>query len=177
MSNQEKAIALKVEIGKMFIAAGKEAEREVIDVYLEYLRDYASNNNISFEVMFAAIRKTAVELDYPPKVRDIIKRLEPSEDEENAELTTLAQTQAQKALEDLMFSTQGPRTKDMIALATLSQVGFHSWKNRPMEETDKKFIPVFISTYKQLYKAKHSSNDLMLQEVQDKEQWRLKYEN
>lgn len=175
MSNQDKATALKVEIGKMFIAAGKEAEREVIEVYLEYLRDYAVQNDITFEVMFAAIKKTAIELDYPPKVHDIIKRIEPSEEEENAELNSLAYSESQKALNDLMFSTSGPTTKDHLALTVLSQVGFYSWKDKPMEETTSKFIPIFISTYKQLYKAKNSSNDMLYLDAIGKEERRQKY--
>ena len=175
MSKEDKQAQMIKALTKMFLVTGSNADEPKIMAYIEYLRDYATENNISFESVMEAIKKAGRAVEYTPKVSEIIKFLEPSKDEVSAELTQAANYEAQQALNDLMFLPH-PRTSDPISKAVIAQIGFSMWKDRPLDETKGKFMGLFISNYKQIAQAEASGGSLALEEAKEKEEREKLYE-
>lgn len=175
MSNQEKQIELVRALRDMFYVLREPVSEDQIMAYINYLREYALENSHSFDEVMLAIKKTGRELNYPPKVSDIIDRLGPSEEEVDAEVMSLASYEAQQALNDLMFSPS-LRSDDETSQAVVEQIGFHHWKEEPLEVTKGKFLGLFISTYKKLKASEASggAGHMALEEAKEKRE-RLAY--
>ncbi|PJB53615.1 MAG: hypothetical protein CO099_06195 [Bdellovibrio sp. CG_4_9_14_3_um_filter_39_7] len=173
MTNEQKQTILLKELGKMFLATGQGASEAQIAAYIDYLREAAVENHSSFEDVIKAIRQTAKECDYPPRVSEIIKHLKPSQEDMDAELSAMT-SDAMKTIRRLLAEGRGERPR--FENATLQQA-YNATMQREWNDCDE-FDRYFAMTLKKNLTSFKGSGayqqSLQLQEAQEKQE-RLDY--
>jgi wyosine [tRNA(Phe)-imidazoG37] synthetase (radical SAM superfamily) len=173
MSNQDKQKQLINELRQFFLANSHATSEEQIMTFLGHLREYATEHSKSFEDVIKAIRQAAKDVEFVPRVSSIIKFLKPSDEDMDAELSSMT-SEAMTTIRRLLAEGRGERPR--FENASMQQA-YESTMQREWNDCDE-FDKYFAMTIKKNLKSFKGSGayqqSLQLQEAKEKQE-RLEY--